>query len=66
MSEKKGFWANLFSGGCSCGMSVEEEKADDQKPAKKRQMLRYGDHREKQLLRRRYRQEIGNFFQLLA
>lgn len=36
MSEKKDFWANLFSGGCSCGMSVEEEKADDQKPAKKK------------------------------
>lgn len=36
MAEKKGFWASLFGGGgCDCGMSIEEEKADNKKPAKK-------------------------------
>lgn len=34
MAEKKGFWAGLF--GCGCGMSIEEEKADNKKPTKKK------------------------------
>lgn len=37
MAEKKGFWASLFGGGgCDCGMSIEEEKADNKKPTKKK------------------------------
>lgn len=37
MAEKKGFWASLFgTGGCSCGMSIEEEKEDGKKPAEKK------------------------------
>lgn len=37
MAEKKGFWASLFGGGgCDCGMSIEEEKSGDKKPAKKK------------------------------
>lgn len=37
MAEKKGFWASLFGGGgCDCGMSIEEEKTDNKKPAKKK------------------------------
>lgn len=35
MAEKKGFFANLFGGGCNCGMSVEEEKEVNKKPVKK-------------------------------
>ena len=32
MSEKKGFWASLFGGsGCDCGMTVEEDKTNEQK-----------------------------------
>lgn len=38
MDEKKGFWATLFGGGgCNCGMSIEEENADNKKkPVKKK------------------------------
>lgn len=37
MTEKKGFWASLLGGsGCSCGLSIEEEKADGKKPAKEK------------------------------
>lgn len=37
MAEKKGFWASLFGGsGCSCGMSIEEEKAEDKRPPKEK------------------------------
>ena len=35
MSEKKSFWEKLFSGGgCSCGMSLEEEVEPKKKPKK--------------------------------
>lgn len=37
MAEKKGFFASLFGGGgCSCGMSIEEEKADNKRSTKKK------------------------------
>lgn len=37
MAEKKGFFASLFGGGgCDCGMSIEEDKAEGKKPAKKK------------------------------
>lgn len=35
MSEKKSFWERLFNGGgCSCGMSLEEEPAPRKQPKK--------------------------------
>lgn len=35
MSEKKSFWERLFNGGgCSCGMSLEEEPAPRKQPSK--------------------------------
>lgn len=35
MAEKKGFWATLFGGGCSCGMNIEEEDNSAKKHGKK-------------------------------
>lgn len=37
MSEKKGLWTSLFGGSrCDCGMTVDENKTDEQKKRPKK------------------------------